>query len=555
MTRVLTPRTSLENLKKDAKRWLKALRAGDSAARSRLSAAWPDAPAEPVLRDVQQAVARDYGCANWVALKAAIEDLSRLGKTEAERLDKLLRHGWDGDAVVARRILQRHPELARHNLFTAAVTGDLAEVERQLAPDPGAAGKTGGSLDWTALAYVAYGRLDPENGPAIARRLLAAGADPNFRFDDGWGNAFSPLAGAIRLGEGSRPSHPQVQELLDLLIDAGADPYDFQALYNISLVGADTHWYGVLWAYCEAQGGTGKWLDNSLGAKVNDLSLNAVDYLLGSAVGQNHLARAEWLLARGADPNTLQGYRGITVHALAQLSGYLKMVALLERHGAKPSPLQGVEALQAACLRGDKAAAHALLAAEPQLIEDPRPLLAAGEFGNASAVGLLLSMGASAMRPDEEGITPLHRAVQSGLTAAVDLLVTAGAEVDVQERRWNGTPLTWAVVLGQPAIAERLAPLSRDARTLGCMGALDRLEAVLREDPRRANETLPDENGPTPLFCLPADPDLAAKVARVLLRHGADPGHKNGKGLTPAEVVREFGLEEAADLMEGKAIL
>ena len=50
MSRTLTPKTSLENLRKDAKRWLKALRAGDPAARARLKAAWPKPPADPGLR-------------------------------------------------------------------------------------------------------------------------------------------------------------------------------------------------------------------------------------------------------------------------------------------------------------------------------------------------------------------------------------------------------------------------------------------------------------------------------------------------------------------------
>jgi hypothetical protein len=58
MSRTLTPDSTLENLRKEAKRWLKALRAGDAGARSRLLAATPHAPADPGLRDVQLAVAR-----------------------------------------------------------------------------------------------------------------------------------------------------------------------------------------------------------------------------------------------------------------------------------------------------------------------------------------------------------------------------------------------------------------------------------------------------------------------------------------------------------------
>ena len=60
MSRKLTARSTLESLKKEAKRWLRALQAGDAVARRRLLAATPAAPAEPGLRDVQFALAREY---------------------------------------------------------------------------------------------------------------------------------------------------------------------------------------------------------------------------------------------------------------------------------------------------------------------------------------------------------------------------------------------------------------------------------------------------------------------------------------------------------------
>jgi len=54
-------RRNLESLKKEAKRWLDAVQAGDTAARDRLRQSYPDAPAEPGLRDVQHALAREHG--------------------------------------------------------------------------------------------------------------------------------------------------------------------------------------------------------------------------------------------------------------------------------------------------------------------------------------------------------------------------------------------------------------------------------------------------------------------------------------------------------------
>lgn len=546
MGRALTPRTTLEHLRKDAKRWLKALRAGDARARARLAAAWPKAPAEPGLRDVQQALAQEYGAESWTALKAALDDLALARKSRAERVALALDHAWLGDLAIARRMLDRDPAIARDSLYTAAACGDLDEVDRRLKRDPQGATRKGGPRDWTALAYVAYSRFDATWAVAIARRLLAAGADPNFQFDDGWGTPFKVLTGVIRLGEGARPSHPQAAELTELLIAAGADPFDRQALYNISIVGADLHWYDILWRACEARGELDRWRDPDQGW----LDRSMLDYLLGNAVGQNHLERARWLLERGADPDAPHAYTRQPVHAVAQTSGLLAMAELLERHGGRPASLEGVDALKAACLRHDAAAARAILAAQPELLADPAPLHAAAIFGDDDAVALLLRLGADVMALDADGVSPLHRAVQSGSVVVVERLLAAGADPNLREGKWRGTPLSWALVFGRGEIAARLTPLSRDVRALTRLPALERLKAVLEAEPGLANHHLAGEAAPTPLFCLPAGDADAAEAVRLLLAHGADPGVRNDKGVSAADAAGLRGLDEAAELLE-----
>jgi len=74
MPRQITPATSLDTLRKEAKRWLRQLRAQDQDARRRLESACTAAPPVPVLRDVQHALAREYGLENWLALRAAVKD-------------------------------------------------------------------------------------------------------------------------------------------------------------------------------------------------------------------------------------------------------------------------------------------------------------------------------------------------------------------------------------------------------------------------------------------------------------------------------------------------
>ena len=119
MPRQITSATSLGNLRKEAKRWLRALRTGDAGARARLDRAWPQAPREPVLRDVQHALAREYGQENWIALKRAIGSRAESAEPPVERplldmeayealaQDYVLAFGRD-EAALAR--LNRHYE-------------------------------------------------------------------------------------------------------------------------------------------------------------------------------------------------------------------------------------------------------------------------------------------------------------------------------------------------------------------------------------------------------------------------------------------------------------
>ena len=68
--------SSLDNLKKAARRWLNALRAGDPDARRRLERATPIAPAHPVLRDVHHALAREHGHESWMDLKRGMNPIT-----------------------------------------------------------------------------------------------------------------------------------------------------------------------------------------------------------------------------------------------------------------------------------------------------------------------------------------------------------------------------------------------------------------------------------------------------------------------------------------------
>jgi hypothetical protein len=79
------PRRSIDSFKKEARRWLTALRAGDAEALARLRRALPGTTAAATLRDVQLALAREHGFEGWPALKRALTpDPARSAATLAE---------------------------------------------------------------------------------------------------------------------------------------------------------------------------------------------------------------------------------------------------------------------------------------------------------------------------------------------------------------------------------------------------------------------------------------------------------------------------------------
>lgn len=548
MPRTLTPDSSLETLRKEAKRWLKALRAGNAAATDRLRTILGTVPDAPILRDVQLALAREHGLPGWTALRQAIDDLALAHHSQAERAAIVLKSAWQGDPGAAKRILARWPEIGGHDLATAVVTGRIADVRRRLAADPAAATRKTGPLDWEPLLYLAFARLagGETGGAEIATLLLDHGADPDARFPDGWGNSFTVLTGAIGEGEGDRAPHPQAEALATLLIERGADPYDPQALYNISITRDETRWLDFLWSACERRDRTAAWRETpaEIGGRV---PMNVLDYLLGNAVAYDHRARAGWLIAHGANADGVHAYSGRPLHEEALVYGHGEMADLLARHGAATPPLTGQAAFQAACLRFDADTARAIAARDPDCLTDAAPMLIAAQRARADIVALLLELGMHADVADDTGLRGLHKATSAGAVDVVRLLVAHGADIDRPTKHYGGA-LGFAAHFGQRGIAELLAPLSRDICDLTFLAMADRVGALLAEDPALANRRDP-KFGVRPLFCLPDDEDDARTMAALLLAHGADPAIRDDDGMTADMAARRRGLDDAAELM------
>jgi uncharacterized protein len=330
MSRQLTPKTNLDNLKKEAKRWLKALRENDGEARARLERVYPNAPAEPALRHVQHALALEYGLASWRDLKSRLAGEARPRESCAELVNSFLEYA-SADPILANgpadhasrsqaalRILRRYPEIARDSIHTAVVCGDVEEVERVLAERPEAASEPGGPIRkrhirereslWTPLLRLCYGRLPiaaaSNNAVAIARALLDHGADPNDYFEAGTHPCrYTALCGVAGEGEDDAPPHPHKEELARLLLERGAEPYDIQLQYNTHFHGEILWYMELMYEFSVKAGRQADWDDPNWSMLDHGPYGRGARYSLGIAVAKNDLELAEWLLSHGASPN------------------------------------------------------------------------------------------------------------------------------------------------------------------------------------------------------------------------------------------------------------
>ncbi len=597
MVRKLTPQSTLENLKREAKQWLKALRAKDAEARARFERAHHNPPVEPGLRDVQHALAREHGADGWTALQHQLSVGAQNLKSHGELVGRFLHnacpdhHVRGGPAHVmalhtAGRMLEQHPEIARDSIYTAVVCGELGEVKRILKERPGAAtekstgvgddrGRSGGSEDlfkdvgpmrWEPLLYLCFTRLpNPainDNAVSIARLLLDHGANPNAYFMAG-DSLYTPLVGVIGEGEENRPPHPRRDALAKLLIERGANPYDMQVIYNTHFNG-DVRWYlEMAYANAVAKGRTRDWEDpNWPMFDMGGYGCGA-RFLLGLAIDRDDLELAEWMLQHGASANAPPAPRRsvftssasarlspLTLYEEAVTKGFMEMADLLARFGAErvQPTLDGPAAFAAACLRLDRRGAESLLAEHPEYLRFPQPMAIAAKGDRTDVIALLLDLGVSADVEDPErgNERPLHAAAYNDSLRAAKLLLERGAQPDPRETIYGITPL-WGAIWGRrQRMIEFLSPISRDVWSHAFIGNVERLREVLRTEPGLARSRGENE---TPLMWLPADETRALEVASLFLDLGADPTVRNKQGLTAADLAARRSLDQVAELL------
>lgn len=105
MQRKLTSATSLDNLRREARRWLKAVRDQQADALQRFGQAYPNHSGTIVLRDLQYALAREYGFDSWKDLRLAIQQAAASRTQESwEQAAHDFVESWNGDAAALERL-------------------------------------------------------------------------------------------------------------------------------------------------------------------------------------------------------------------------------------------------------------------------------------------------------------------------------------------------------------------------------------------------------------------------------------------------------------------
>jgi uncharacterized protein len=547
----------LEALRRTARRWLKAIRAGDAEALARLEKVLPRHGARPGLREVQQALAREHGFASWAQLKEHHQLRALAGRGADALAVELLRNAciFSGGPLDtpskwrrAERIRVHHPALATATIHTAVVCGELAHVEQLLRRDRSLATRRGGPQDWEPLLFACYARIPNErfaaNSLAIAELLLDSGADPGASFVHPDGNLrFTALTGVMGQGEMGAPEHPRADELARLLLARGASANDSQGLYNTHLVGDDTRWLELLFAHGLGPHDRVNWHERAEDVAAADPILS---YLVAQAAAKGHVRRLTCLLEHGADANARSIYDGKSCWQAAMIAGRRDLAELLVRHGARVEPLAGVDAFVSACNLVDREGAAKLLDGHPEYLSRSDPLIEAASRGRRDAVAIMLGLGMDPNRPGRHGHLALHNACED--REMVELLLAHGA--DPRARVYGGTAAGWARHNRNPEMARFLAQRSRDLLDAVLAGHVALAAELLREDPSRVHDR--DPGRATALHYLPEDPELARALVELLLAHGIDTSAIDDDGKTAAEHLEASGLDDIADMISSR---
>ena len=483
---------NLERLRKLAKDLRNLAQAGVPGALD-LVAEYHPRGAHPVsLTGAQLVVARHHGFPSWARLKQHLEMVERYRRAPDEvdqtagAADEFLayaclRHGGDDSPQRwerAARLLADHPELIAASIHVAAAAADESAVRAHLAAGSALASHVGGAYGWEPLLYLAFARHDPhiseEASLGTARALLEHGADPNAGYL--WHGLYPPYTAVTgALGTHAEDEHPHGFALAELLLTAGADANDSQALYNRQF-GEDNRHLVLLFAHGLGRGGGGPWAARF--GPAADSPQEMLRSQLWWAIVHDMRDRVRLLIEHGVDfltpysaprgrPMALRNSDGYTPAELAKLSGYPELADWLVNQGAAAPALDEVDSLIAAVLAGDRDAATGLRAHAPAARERrPGLMVWAASSRKIDAIAVLAELGFDVnargradVPLEQPWFTPLHEAASMGDVEMTTLLLRLGADPDIRSE-FGRTPLEAARSEGRQEVAELLEPLT-----------------------------------------------------------------------------------------------
>lgn len=556
-----TPEETLERLRKEAKRRLKAFQSGEEGAVRWFRRLVPNGPSTPTLRDMQLAVARSLDFPGWTALKHALERPLPPGDSPEAIVNRFLDNACPDHhvrgaqdhrraAATAMRLLTRYPWLARHDFNTAVVCGEIDLVREMIQRDAriaiepsaepsGVRAMAGGANDlyadlgakgWTPLLYLCFTRLPlaaaNDNAVEIAQLLLGAGADPNAFFHAG-SSEYTPMTGLAGEGEEDRPPHPRRDEIARLLLDHGANPYDIQVVYDLGFRSDYMWWLPMIYESSVSRGRIADWQDPEW--RMLDMGGygTGARWFLEHAIANDKVELARWCLEHGANanaaPSQSRHFHQWSLYEGAVISGRDEIAQLLRRHGA----IAGVVTI-------------------PPLTPH-QAITRAAEQNRPGEIHRLIDSGVSPDIADEKNTRAIHAAAMNNSLDAARALVERGAEIDPVENNYGGTPLGNASHFLHREVMDYLAALSKDVWNLTYNGYVDRLREVLAEKPERAQVDW-DEWSPL-LWLPPHDEDVALEAAKLLVQHGADPHRRASDGATPVSRAEAIGMDRVAEFL------
>ena len=454
----LPPRPNLDMQQKRAKELLRAAWAGEADALKRIRALHPKPPAIDALKlaDTQLVVARGYGFESWAAMKHKIDSLT---VTPVEQFVDAL-HAGDADRL--RTLLERHAEVR------AAVNAPITYFDSR----PVARAKTNLPLLDVLLAYGAdlnlkstwwaggFGLLEHDCTPEEAAPLIQRGAVVDV-FAAAHLGMFDrlrdlidaePLLVRARGGDGKTPLHcARTVDIARYLIEHGAD---------IDARDVDHESTPAQYLVCEAPDVTrllidhGAWSDIFIAVGLRDPALverclredpDALDHRIWQGKyrvahnGRRPATREEIGDRRGDIYRWVFGHNASALDVAARL-GDDEIAGLLLRHA---SPVQR---LLAACAKGDRAVAQAVVGANPDVVsrlsrDQMRLIVDRAHANDTAAVALMLDLGFDPLAPGVDNWEAFRWAAFHGNADMLKRLLPHNPPIGKPDRTYGGTPL------------------------------------------------------------------------------------------------------------------